>query len=101
MAIMTRKTGISNVWASRIFSFLADISRRTIANESQLLIHYAAKYNAIDCFDLLLEYGADPLAEDGSGQTPMFLAAQFGKLYCLYNLSTLIREKPLKKPQLS
>jgi len=63
---------------------LADISRRTIAKESQSLIHYAAKYNAIDCFDLLLAHGADPLAEDGSGQTPMFLGAQFGMFVCCW-----------------
>eukprot|EP00111_Clytia_hemisphaerica_P001930 TCONS_00005430-protein len=57
----------------------ANISQKTKANESQTLIHYAAKYNAIDCFDLLLEYGADPNEEDGNGQTPIFLAALYGR----------------------
>lgn len=59
------------------------MDQRTIANESQTLLHFAAKYNAIECFDLLMECGADPDEEDGNGQTPLFVAAQYGE--CLMN----------------
>lgn len=59
------------------------MDQRTIANESQTLLHFAAKYNAIECFDLLMERGADPDEEDGNGQTPLFVAAQYGE--CLMN----------------
>lgn len=70
------------------FCFLANLNQRTIANESQTLLHFAAKYNAVECFDLLMEYGADPDDEDGNGQTALFVAAQYGK--CWRNNNTVV-----------
>ena len=47
--------------------------------EEQLPIHYAAKYGAIAAFNLLVKLGANPLARDGMGRTPFYLAAAAGK----------------------
>ena len=63
--------------------FSANINHRTVTGEEQLPIHYAARYDSKDAFGILLEKGADPLARDAMGKTPLFLAAEAGKSHNL------------------
>ena len=42
-------------------------------------LHSAAKSNALDCFTMLLEAGADPTLRTCAGKTPAILAAELGR----------------------
>lgn len=46
--------------------------------EQQSVIHYAAKYDAVDVFILLVKLGANPLERDCKERTPLFVAAESG-----------------------
>ena len=61
-----------------IHIILANYNHSTIAGEEQLPIHYAARYDSREAFGILLDKGADPLARDAMGKTPLFLAAEAG-----------------------
>lgn len=63
-----------------LFYFSADLNHRTMKGEDQLPIHFAAKHDSVEVFDLLVKLGADPLARDANGKTPFYLAAEAGKL---------------------
>ena len=47
--------------------------------EGQKVIHYAAKYGALDVLELLIERGANPDERDDKWRTPLFEAAKYGK----------------------
>lgn len=57
----------------------ADINHRTLRGEEQTAIHYAAKFDSLECFQLLIDHGANPLVRDAQYRTPFFLAAERGK----------------------
>ena len=63
---------------------LADVNHKTINGEGQRPIHFAAKYDATQAFDLLMALGANPLERDDNNRTPFFLAAESGKMIILF-----------------
>lgn len=65
----------------------ADINHRTLRGEEQTAIHYAAKFDSLECFQLLIDHGANPLVRDAQYRTPFFLAAERGlNRMCAYML---------------
>lgn len=42
-----------------------------ISNSGQTPLHYAVADNSVECVNILLEYGADPLSENNDGSTPL------------------------------
>ncbi|XP_057289662.1 uncharacterized protein LOC130612375 [Hydractinia symbiolongicarpus] len=65
----------------------ANISHRTIKGEEQSAIHFAAKYDAVDAFGMLIKFGANPLERDAKERTPFFVAAEAGQRnMCSYML---------------
>lgn len=65
----------------------ANIYHRTMKGEQQSVIHYAAKYDAVDVFILLVKLGANPLERDCKERTPLFVAAESGQKHiCSYML---------------
>ncbi|MBU0996966.1 MAG: ankyrin repeat domain-containing protein [Firmicutes bacterium] len=61
-----------------------EVSLRTNLNET--ILHYAARYNAVKILKFLLSVGLPIDEVDGYGNTPLFLAAAFGKVDCFYAL---------------
>ena len=59
--------------------FSADIQSKT-NNENQTPIHYAAKYNAVDAINALMEFGARLDDRDHKDRTPLQLAAETGMM---------------------
>lgn len=55
----------------------ADINHRT-KKDGLTAIHIAAKYEALETFDLLIEFGASPLERDFQRKTPFHHAAELG-----------------------
>lgn len=58
----------------------ANMSHRTINGEEQLPLHFAARYDCVDAFTTLMNFGANPLERDGQGRTPLFVAAELGNV---------------------
>ncbi|XP_057290140.1 uncharacterized protein LOC130612805 [Hydractinia symbiolongicarpus] len=57
----------------------SNIDHRTIKGEEQSAIHFAAKYDAVDAFGMLIKFGANPLERDAKERTPFFVAAEEGQ----------------------
>lgn len=76
--------------------FIADIHRKT-KGENQTPMHYAAKSNAVEAINTLMELGASILDRDYKDQMPLFVAADAGlKSFHSKNLSDRkIRHKQL------
>ena len=49
--------------------------------QGQQPIHFAAKYNAVEAFENLIQLGANPIARDSQARTPFFVAASAGMHY--------------------
>ena len=58
---------------------IANPSAKTFG-ENQMVIHYAAKYNAVPTLKILIEHRVDYNVKDYKGRTPLFLSAEMGKL---------------------
>ena len=70
---------------------IADIHRKT-KGENQTPIHYAAKNNAVEAINVLIELGANICDRDYKDQMPLFVAADAGEIStCL--VSSLMEPK--------
>lgn len=47
--------------------------------EGQQVVHYAAKFNAVQTIKVLIEHKVQYTVKDYKGRTPLFLAAEMGK----------------------
>lgn len=65
----------------------ANRNHRTMNGEGQYLIHYAAKYDALEVIKALLDDDVDPLTRDDQNRTAFSLAAELGiKRVCTFFL---------------
>ena len=62
-----------------MFYFPADIDAKS-NGEEQSAIHYAAKFNAVQALKVLIDWNANVNDRDYKRRTPLFLAAETGKL---------------------
>ena len=73
---------------SALIYFSADIQRKT-TGERQTPMHYAARYNAVEAMNTLLELGASILEKDYKSQMPLYVAADAGRSEYNYTVRKL------------